>query len=55
MLSLHLLAAALCYLGVEQRNQLLARGRRLDGIPNHDLLRGDRLIIEALVGIVIRF
>src|SRR5712692_7893548 len=40
-------------LTVEQGNQGLASGRRLDGIPADDLPRADRLPVQALVGVTV--
>jgi len=52
---LDLWAAVLRSHGVEQRNQFLARCRELDVISNHDLLRGERFVVKALIGVFVRF
>ena len=50
----HFLIAMFCGFAVEQGNQGLASGRRLDRIAGHDLPRAYRLIVKALVRVAVR-
>jgi len=49
------LVAALRYLRIEQRNLALAARRSLHGIFHDDIVHRESLVIEAFVGVVIRF
>jgi len=47
--------AVCCYLAVEQRVEGLAGGSRLNGVLEKDLTRAHRLVVQALVGFIVRF
>ncbi len=47
--------AVRCYLAVEQSDEGLARGSRLNGARNDDFVRADGFIVKALVRAIVRF